>query len=113
VGEEPYLLDGVADLAPELRPAHRGVLLAVDEDLARRRLDEPVDHPHARRLAATRRPDQTQISPSSMLNVRSFTTGLSDPAYVLLTPLNSIIARSYVSVRGIASHGLFSSSVPS
>src|SRR5918997_595131 len=58
VGEEPYLLDGVADLAPELRPAHRGVLLAVDEDLALRRLDEPVDHPHARRLAATRRPDQ-------------------------------------------------------
>src|SRR5918998_2620881 len=52
VGEEPYLLDGVADLASELGAAHRGVRLAVYEDLALRRLDEPVHHPHARGLAA-------------------------------------------------------------
>src|SRR5918997_755124 len=52
VGEEAYLLDGVADLAPELRAAHRRVRLAVYKDLALRDLDQAVDHSHGRGLAA-------------------------------------------------------------
>src|SRR5918998_2286095 len=54
VGEEAYLLDGVADLAPELGAAHRGVRLAVYEDLTLCGLDEPVDHPHRGGLATPR-----------------------------------------------------------
>ena len=58
VGEEAYLLDGVADLAPQLGAAHGGVRLAVYEDLAVRELDQPVHHPHGRGLAAPRRTHQ-------------------------------------------------------
>src|SRR3712207_3120363 len=58
VGEEAYLLDGVADLAPKLGAAHPGVRLAVDEDLPLGGLDEPVYHPHRRGLAAPRRTHQ-------------------------------------------------------
>jgi hypothetical protein len=38
VGEESYLLYGVPDVAPEPRPAHGGVRLAVYQDLTARRL---------------------------------------------------------------------------
>ncbi len=58
VGEQPDLLDGVADLAPQLGAAHRGVRLAVYEDIALGGLDEPVYHPHRRGLAAPRRAHQ-------------------------------------------------------
>src|SRR5215211_197216 len=54
VGEEPYLLDGVADLAPQAGAAHGGVRLAVYEDLPRGGFDEAVYHPHRRGLAASR-----------------------------------------------------------
>ena len=52
VGEEAYLLDGVADLAPQPCGAHGRVRLAVDEDLALRDLDQAVYHAHGRGLAA-------------------------------------------------------------
>src|SRR5919112_182683 len=52
VGEEAYLLDGVADLAPQPGGAHGRVRLAVDEDLALGDLDQAVDHSHGRGLAA-------------------------------------------------------------
>src|ERR671917_590540 len=37
-------------------------------------------------------PTKTQISPSGISKERSFTTARSEPEYVLLTPLNLIIA---------------------
>src|SRR5215208_1517860 len=63
VGEEAYLLDGVADLAPQLGAAHSGVRLAVYEDIAVCGLDEPVYHPHRRGLAASRRTYQNANLP--------------------------------------------------
>ena len=57
--EKPDLLDDVADASPKVgQLAGRGVD-AIDEDPARRRLDEPVDHLERRRLAAARWPDET------------------------------------------------------
>ena len=58
VREQPDLLDDVADAPPQLDDVALGDVLAVDEDLAARRLDEPVDHLQARRLAAAGRPDE-------------------------------------------------------
>ena len=58
VGEQPDLLDHVADLAPQLGGralAHGGV---ADEDVALGDLDHAVDHPHRGRLAASRRTDE-------------------------------------------------------
>jgi hypothetical protein len=52
VGEEAYLLDGVADLTPQPGGAHGRVRLAVDEDLTLSDLDQAVDHSHGRGLAA-------------------------------------------------------------
>jgi len=52
VGEQADLLDDVADGPSEVRELALGGILAVDEDPATRRLDEPVDHLEARRLAA-------------------------------------------------------------
>ena len=58
VGEQPDLLDHVADLAPQLGGRalpHGGV---PDEDVALGDLDHAVDHPHRGRLAASRRTDE-------------------------------------------------------
>src|SRR5215204_3473491 len=63
VGEEAYLLDGVADLAPQLGAAHSGDRLPVYEDIAVCGLDEPVYHPHRRGLAASRRTYQNANLP--------------------------------------------------
>ena len=58
VGEEPDLLDHVADLPPE----DGGVAVldgaVADEDVALGHLDGAVDHAHGGRLAAAGRPDQ-------------------------------------------------------
>lgn len=58
VGEQPHLLDDVADTAPQLDGVEGGYVLAVEEDAAAGGLDEPVDHLHRRGLAAPRRPDE-------------------------------------------------------
>ena len=53
--EEARLLDHVADLTPEVGGrafAHRR---PVDQDVALGDVDHAIDHPHRRRLAATRR----------------------------------------------------------
>ena len=44
VGEQPDLLDDVADAAPEYGPLFVKDILSVDEDGPCTRLDEPVDH---------------------------------------------------------------------
>src|SRR5207248_8087067 len=58
VGEEPDLLDDVADPPAQCHRVGGGDVALVDEDPARRRLDQPVDHLERRRLAAAGRPDQ-------------------------------------------------------
>ena len=58
VREEPGVLDDVADATPQLGLVHPAGVLAVEGDRAAGRLDHPVDHPQARRLAASRRPDE-------------------------------------------------------
>jgi hypothetical protein len=56
--EQAHLLDHVPDPAPELDGIDAQDVFVVDEDLARGRLDEPVDHAQDRRLAASRRSDE-------------------------------------------------------
>ena len=58
VGEQPDLLDDVADAAAQLDRVDGGDVLAVDEDAPGGRLDQPVDHLQRRRLAAARRSHQ-------------------------------------------------------
>ena len=53
VREQAALLDHVADPPAQLVRRERQHVLAVDPDASRRRLDQPVDHPQGRRLAAT------------------------------------------------------------
>ena len=58
MGEEPDLLDRVADLAAQLgRPALPDAA-PVEQDVAVRDLDHPVDHPHRGRLPAARGTDE-------------------------------------------------------
>ena len=63
VREEADLLDDVADAPPQLADVARRDVHAVDEDAARGRLDEPVDHLQGRRLAAPRGTDQDADPP--------------------------------------------------
>ncbi len=63
VGEKPDLLDGVPDLPSEFGSAHGGVRFAVNEDFAIRRLDEPIDHTHARGFAAPGRANENTNLP--------------------------------------------------
>src|SRR4029077_7859529 len=58
VRKEARALDDVAHLQTQLRGVDSMSVLAVDQDPARVWLDEPIDHPQRRRLAAARRPDQ-------------------------------------------------------
>ena len=50
--KEPNLLDDVADAPPQFGHVLGQDIHAVQQDLARRRLDEPVDHLETRGLAA-------------------------------------------------------------
>ena len=52
VREEPGLLDDVADAAAQLVHVQRAEVAAVELDRAAGRLDQAVDHPQRRRLAA-------------------------------------------------------------
>src|SRR3954468_12974465 len=52
------LLDDVADTSAQLDGVLGHDVLTADEDVARRWLDQPVDHREARRLAAARRSDE-------------------------------------------------------
>ena len=58
VREQPDLLDDVADAAAQLDRVDVRDVLAVELDPAGGRLDQPVDHPQRRRLAAAGRPDE-------------------------------------------------------
>src|SRR5438067_187167 len=58
VREETDLLDHVADPPAQFHGIDAQDVVAVDENSAARRLDEAVDHPQDRRLAAARRPDE-------------------------------------------------------
>jgi hypothetical protein len=58
VGEEPDLLDDIADPAAQLVGVDLGDVLAVEEDPPGGGFDDPVDHLHGRRLAAAGRTDQ-------------------------------------------------------
>ena len=58
VREQAGLLDHVADAAAELRDVARRRVDAVEQDAARRGLDQAVDHLERRRLAAAGRPDE-------------------------------------------------------
>ena len=58
MGEEARLLDDVADRPAQVDHVALRDVLAVDEDPPRRRLDQPVDHLEAGRLATARRSDQ-------------------------------------------------------
>ena len=77
-GEEAYLLDGVADLAPQLGAAHGGVRLAFYEispsvgSMSRFTIRMVVvSHPEG--------PTRTQISPSGTSKERWLTTDVSEP----------------------------------
>ena len=63
VREQPDLLDHVADAPPELDHVGRHHVGVADEDPARCRLDEPVDHLERGRLAAAGRPDEDAHRP--------------------------------------------------
>src|SRR5262249_11053264 len=52
------LLDDIADAPAQLDRVGTGHVLVLDDDAARRRLDQAVDDAHGRGLAAARRPDQ-------------------------------------------------------
>ncbi|CAN5256622.1 hypothetical protein BH20ACT8_BH20ACT8_12860 [soil metagenome] len=58
VGEQADLLDDIADAAAQLVGVDVGDVLAVEDDPARRGLDEAVDQLHRGGLAAAGRPDQ-------------------------------------------------------
>ena len=58
MGQQADLLDDVADAAAQLDRVLRHDVAAADQDLAGRRLDQPVDHLERRRLAAARRADE-------------------------------------------------------
>src|SRR5690606_8705984 len=58
VREQPDLLDHVADVAAQLVGVGTGDVAAVDLDASRRRVDQAVDQPQRRALAAPRRPDE-------------------------------------------------------
>ena len=58
VGEQPDLLDHVADPASELHRVLRGDVASLEEDPAGGGLDQPVDHLQRGGLPAARRPDQ-------------------------------------------------------
>ena len=58
VREEADLLDDIADVASKSIRIEGQYVLAVDPDRATARLDDPVDHLHGRRLAASTRPDK-------------------------------------------------------
>ena len=73
VREETDLLDHVADPAAQLGEVAGGDVLAVDEDPAGRRLDEPVDHLQRRRLAAAGRADEDADLPGRDREERSLT----------------------------------------
>ncbi len=56
--KEPHLLDDVADPAAQLHRVDLRDVLAVDQDPARGRFDQPVHHHHRGGLAAARGADQ-------------------------------------------------------
>jgi hypothetical protein len=58
VREQADLLDHVAHAPPERVGVHAGDVVALELDAPARRLDQPVDEPHRRRLAAPRRADE-------------------------------------------------------
>ena len=58
VWKQAASLDHITDLAAQLITVHPGDVLLVDEDLALRRLDQPVHHLQRRGLTATRRAHQ-------------------------------------------------------
>ncbi len=58
VGEEPYLLDDVADAPPQLVRLQRRDVAARHRDGTAGRFDQPVDHLERRGLAASGRPDE-------------------------------------------------------
>ena len=58
MGEQPDLLDDVADAAAQLHRVGVGDVHAVEVDPPGRRLDQPVDHLQRGRLAAARRTHQ-------------------------------------------------------
>ena len=65
--EEPDLLDDIADPAAQLHRVDLRDVLAVDQDPARGRLDQPVHHHHRGRLAAAGRSDQRDEFPLAHL----------------------------------------------
>ena len=58
VGEQPGVLDHVADAPAQPHRVHAAHVLAVEEDPARAGVDEPVDHLEGGRLAAARGPHE-------------------------------------------------------
>jgi hypothetical protein len=58
VGQQADLLDDVANPPAKLGWVIGHDVVAVDEDLAGRRLDQPVDHLESGRFAGTRRPNE-------------------------------------------------------
>ena len=58
VGEQPDLLEDVADAAAQLGQVQAPHALVADRDVALGDVDQAVDHLHRGRLAAARRPDE-------------------------------------------------------
>src|SRR5258708_2221630 len=58
MGKQADLLDDVADAPSELDDVPRHDVLAIDQDLARSRLDQAVDHLERRGLATTGRTNE-------------------------------------------------------
>ena len=91
VREQPDLLDHVADVAAQLDRVGVGDVVAVEEDAARRRLDQPVDHLQRRRLAATRRADEHADLAVAGCRATSSPTATVPFGYCLLTASRRII----------------------
>ena len=88
VREQAHLLDDVADSPAHLDRVFVRDVVAVDEDSARGRLDQPVDHAHRRRLAAAGRADQdADLAPGDI--ERQLAYGDRAVAVALLDPVES------------------------
>ena len=75
VGEQPDLLDDVADASTQLVVRQGGGVDAVDEDAAFRGRDEPVDHLQDGRLAAARRADHGHELPRGDVEIEGVDRG--------------------------------------
>ncbi len=104
VREQPDLLDHVADPPPQVVRIDGGDVFTVDDDVARRRFDDAVDHLEAGRLAAARRSDEDDDLTLGDLQAQAIHRGRLLPG----EPLGELLELDHrlVEVRLVAEAGL-------